>query len=97
LAAPSIAGAATQSDISSPITLSGRTLSLARLIVKKEADFVGFSVDHFENKYDVTVVLLERNGQANLHPHNDLTLAPGDNIAVFAEPSTLSRINRANH
>jgi Trk K+ transport system NAD-binding subunit len=97
LAAPSIAGAATQSDISSPIALSGRTLSLARLIVKKDADFVGFTIDTFENKYDVTVVLLERNGKADLHPHNDLNLNPGDNIALFAEPSTLSRINRANH
>ncbi len=97
LAAPSIAGAATQSDISSPLTLSGRTLSLARLVVKSGASFVGYTIDKFENTFDVTVVLLERNGQADLHPHNDLTLAPSDNIALFAEPSTLSRITRANH
>lgn len=96
LAAPSIAGAATQSDISSPITLSGRTLSLARLVIKKEADFAGYSIDRFENSYDVTVVLLERDGKADLHPHNNITLVAGDNLALFAEPSTLSRINRAN-
>jgi len=97
LAAPSIAGAATQSDISSPIALSGRTLSLARLVVKKDAPFAGFTIDKFENTYDVTVVLLERNGKADLHPHNALNLAIGDNLAIFAEPSTLSRITRANH
>jgi Trk K+ transport system NAD-binding subunit len=96
LAAPSIAGAATQSDVSSPIALSGRTLSLARFVIKKSAPIANITIEEFENKYDVTVVLLERNGKADLHPHNNIRIIPGDNLAVFAEPSTLNRITRVN-
>ncbi len=96
LAAPSIAGAATQSDASSPITLSGRTLSLARLVVKKGSSLTGMTIEEFENTFDATVVLLERDGLADLHPHNDIDLIAGDNVAVFAEPDTLNTITRAN-
>ena len=96
LAAPSIAGAATQSDVSSPISLSGRALSLARFVIKKGSPLAGLTVEQFENKFDATVVLVERNGKADLHPHNDIALAAGDNIGVFAEPSTLNRIGRSN-
>ncbi len=97
LAAPAIAGAATQSDVSSPISLSGRTLSLARLVVSQGSPFIGMTIEVFENKFDVTVVLLERKHQADLHPHNDIVLAANDNIAIFAEPKTLVGLTRMNH
>lgn len=96
LAAPSIAGAATRSDVSSPIALSGRTLSLARFVVGKSSSLDGMNIEEFENTFDATIVLLERNGLADLHPRNDVVMASGDNIAVFAEPATLSRITRNN-
>ena len=96
LAAPSIAGAATLSDVSSPIALSGRTLSLARFTIKKSTPFANLTIEEFENKYDVTIVLLERGGQADLHPHNHIRLSAGDNLAIFAEPATLNKISRAN-
>ncbi|MBM4424273.1 MAG: TrkA family potassium uptake protein [Chloroflexi bacterium] len=96
LAAPAIAGAATQSDSSSPITLSGRTLTLARFVVKKNSSLAGMKIEEFENTFDATVVLLERDGLADLHPHNNVDLKPGDNIAVFAEPDTQSKIMRAS-
>jgi voltage-gated potassium channel len=96
LAAPSIAGLATQSDISSPIALAGRTLSLARIVVNARSQLAGLTVDRFENIYDLTVVLLEHQGQAVLHPDNQLKLNVGDMVAIFAEPSTLNRIARAN-
>ena len=96
LAAPAIAGAANESDVSSPITLAGRTLSLARFLVKEHSALAGQTVDQIENQFDVTVVLLERGGQADLHPRNDLALIAGDNVAVFAEPRALNKISRAN-
>ena len=96
LAAPSIAGAATQSDVSSPISLSGRALSLARFVVKKGSPLAGLTIEQFENKFDATVVLVERGGKADLHPRNDIALVAGDNLGVFAEPSTLNRIGRSN-
>lgn len=97
LAAPAIAGAATQSDVSSPISLSGRTLSLARLVVSQHSPFIGMSIEVFENRFDVTVVLLERNHQADLHPHNNIILNASDNLAIFAEPKTLVGLTRLNH
>jgi voltage-gated potassium channel len=96
LAAPAIAGAATQSDVSSPIALCGRTLSLARVVIGQSSKLAGMTIEAFENKFDVTVVLLERNRKADLHPHNDITLLPDDNVALFAEPKTLSNITRQN-
>jgi voltage-gated potassium channel len=96
LAAPAIAGAATQSDVSSPIAISGRTLSLARVLLGESSKIAGMTIEQFENKFDVTVVLLERGHKADLHPHNDITLLAGDNIALFAEPKTLMAISRQN-
>jgi len=96
LAAPAIAGAATQSDVTSPISLSGRTVSLARLIIKKGSSLAGLTIEQMENKFDATVVLLERGGKADLHPHNSIGLLAGDNLAIFAEPATLNKITRAN-
>lgn len=96
LAAPAIAGVATESDVSSPITLSGRTLSLARFAIGKNSSICGTTVDQFENSFDATIVLLERNGKPDLHPANTIELAHGDTISVFAEPRTLNQIARAN-
>lgn len=93
LAAPAIAGAATQSDVTSPLALAGRTLSLARFNIGKLA---GKTIEDVENQFDCTVVLLEHAGKTDLHPHNDLTLAVGDQLAIFAEPPTLNKIARAN-
>jgi Trk K+ transport system NAD-binding subunit len=93
LAAPAIAGAATQSDVTSPIALAGRTLSLARFNVNALA---GKTIEAIENEFDCTIVLLERHSKSDLHPHNDLTLAAGDQIAIFAEPPTLNKLSRAN-
>ncbi len=96
LAAPAIAGLANESDVSSPISIAGRALSLARIAITAKSALAGLTIDQFENQFDATVVLLERNGQSLLHPHNDTVLAPGDGLAIFAEPKTLVKITRAN-
>jgi len=96
LAAPAIAGVANESDVSSPISLAGRTLSLARFVIKKRSTLIGMTIDQIENTFDATIVLLERGKQANLHPHNDLALAEGDHFAIFGEPKALNKISRAN-
>ncbi len=96
LAAPAIAGAAAQSDVTSPITLSGRPLSLARFSIKSNSSLIGQTIEKVEDNFDCTIVLLERKGQADLHPKNHETLAAGDQIAVFAEPQTLNKLSRAN-
>ena len=96
LAAPAIAGAAAQSDVTSPITLSGRPLSLARFSIKANSSLVGQTIEQVEDRLDCTIVLLERKGHADLHPKNHMTLAADDQVAVFAEPGTLNKLSRAN-
>jgi Trk K+ transport system NAD-binding subunit len=96
LAAPAIAGAANESDVSSPISLAGRTLSLARFVIKKHSTLIGMTIDQVENNFDATIVLLERGKQADLHPHNDLALVEGDHFAIFGEPKALNKISKAN-
>ena len=96
LAAPAIAGAANESDVSSPISLAGRALSLARFVIKKNSTLIGMTVDQVENAFDGTIVLLERGKQVDLHPHNDLALVEGDHFAIFGEPKALNKISRAN-
>jgi Trk K+ transport system NAD-binding subunit len=97
LAAPAFAGAATQADISRPITLEGRVLSMGRFVIKPRSGLNGRTVGQLEHEFDVSVVLHRREADADLHPQPDIALQTGDSLAIFADPQTLARIAKINH
>ncbi|MCL5999187.1 MAG: TrkA family potassium uptake protein [Chloroflexi bacterium] len=97
MAAPVFAAAAAQVDITRPITVEGHALSLARMEVPARSSLVGMTVSELEGKFDVSVVLLRRNNQSDLHPSADRTLAARDMIAVLGEPARIEQLMSAGH
>jgi Trk K+ transport system NAD-binding subunit len=96
LAAPAFAGAATQADLSRPITLEGRVLSMGRFVVRPRSALNGKTVGQFEHEFDASIVLHRRGAEADLHPQPDTSLETGDSLAIFADPHTLAQIARLN-
>jgi Trk K+ transport system NAD-binding subunit len=96
LAAPAFAGAATEADISRPITLEGRVLSMGRLVVRPQSRLSGKTVGQFEQEFDASIVLHRRGQAADLHPPPETDLQPGDSLAIFADPGTLAQVARMN-
>jgi Trk K+ transport system NAD-binding subunit len=94
MAAPAFAAAATQMDITRPITVEGHALSLARMSVPTHSALIGMSMSAVERDFDVSVVLLRRAGQSDLHPAAESTLAAGDVIAVLGAPTRIEQLAR---
>jgi len=96
LAAPAFAAAAADLDIAEAMTVNGRVLNLGHLTLSAKSKLAGMSVGHVEDDHDLSIVLLRRGKQADLHPNHDALLLVGDVITVFAEAATIHRLNRLN-
>ena len=96
MAAPAFAAAAAGTDITNPITVEGQPLSLARLGVDSDSSLKGKTVGETEQDYGVSVVLLKRDGEQDLHPAFDRQLAPGDILAVLGAPEHINQIVHDN-
>jgi len=97
LAAPTFAAAATGMDIARPITIEGQPFSLSSLTIGRGSRLDGLSVGAVERDYDVSVVLLRRDGHSDYHPAAERALAAGDVVAVLGGPESIGRIARANN
>jgi len=96
MAAPAFAAAAAGADITRPITVEGESLSLARLTVCAPSPFNGQSVAEVESKYDLSIVLLKRASEPDLHPTGDRRLASGDILAVLGSPASINLLVHDN-
>ncbi len=96
LAAPTFAAAATGMDIARPITIEGQPFSLCSLAVGRGSRLDGLSVGAVERDYDVSVVLLRRNGASDYHPAAENILAQDDVVAVLGGPERLTQLTAAN-
>ncbi len=96
LAAPAFAAAAIEADIIPPVTLAGHVLSLGRFTIKPKSKLRTMPIGKLEHDFDVSVVLLERNGDIDLHPADEVELMTGDQVAIFAERPILNKIAQAN-
>jgi Trk K+ transport system NAD-binding subunit len=96
LAAPTFAAAAAQLDVVQSVTLNNRVLNLSRLILSQTSPLVGKRVTHVEHDLDLSIVLLKRGKEVDLHPDPTRTLQPNDEITVFADTQTLHRLNQMN-
>ena len=96
MAAPVFAATAAGMDISQPITVEGKSLSLARLNVAPQSKLAALSVNQVEQKYDVSVVLLRHDSQSDMHPAGDVRLAANDVLAVLAGAEQINRLAQDN-
>ncbi|HIE57820.1 MAG TPA: hypothetical protein EYP88_06285 [Anaerolineales bacterium] len=79
-----------------PINVEGVELSFASMTVTSNSSVVGKSIDHIEQKYQISVVLLKSDGtQRNYHPAASRTIAANDTLAVLGEASHISVLAQA--
>lgn len=96
MAAPAFAAAAAGVEITRPIAVDGQPLSLARLTVHATAPLSQMTVADVEKLYDVSLVLLRRDGQADFHPLGTRRLETGDLLVVLAGPQQLNSLIQEN-
>jgi len=95
MAAPVFAAAAAGAEITGPITVEGQALSLARLEVEAHSPLVDATVADIEARFDVSVVLIRRAGESDLHPAPDRVLCADDVLAVLGGPAEVAKLTRA--
>ncbi|HCK65540.1 MAG TPA: hypothetical protein DHW49_04685 [Anaerolineae bacterium] len=98
MAAPVFAAAAAGVDVTNPISVEGRLLSLARLTLTKESPLINKTVDYVENNYKVNVVLFKREDETQMPPKDNVKLNVGDVIAIIGGPEELNIVlhNKTN-
>ncbi len=96
MAAPAFASAAADVEITRPITIEGRSLSLARCKIAEHNSLIGLSVGEIEEHYNVSCVLLRRDNDMDMHPSPDKHLDAGDTIAVLGGIKELSTLINDN-
>lgn len=96
MAAPIFAATAAGMDITPPITVEGQVLSLARLTISPRSKLVDRCVSEVEQAYNLSIVLLRRAGEQDLHPAGDKRLQRGDTCAVLGGPDEINVLAQAN-
>jgi len=97
MAAPVFAAAAAGADVTNPISIEGRQLSLARMTIREGSDLADKTIGYIEDNYHITVILLRHDNQSEMHPKDTSSLQAGDTIAVFGGPEQLSQFMQDNH
>jgi Trk K+ transport system NAD-binding subunit len=69
---------------------------MSQLILTPKSTLLGKTVGQVEQLYDVSVVLLVRGREADLHPNHTIALKAGDRITIFADVNTLHQLNHLN-
>jgi Trk K+ transport system NAD-binding subunit len=96
LAAPAFAAAASGLEVPQTITLNGRVLNMNQITLAAQSPLIGKTVSQVEHQFDLSIVLLRRGKEADLHPNNDSKLRAADQITVFADVATLHRLHQLN-
>jgi len=96
LAAPVFAAAAAGADVTNPISVEGQQLSLARLTVRPDAEFVGKPVGYVEDNYHLSMVLVRHDHETTMHPSDSKLLCAGDVLAVLGGPEELNNLMHDN-
>ncbi len=96
MAAPVFAAAAAGADVTSPISIEGQQLSLARITVADSSKLVTKTVGFVEDNYDISIILLRRGAESDMHPTDTHALYAGDILAVLGGPEQLSKLVQDN-
>jgi len=85
LAAPAFVGAATKTEIMQTLPVADRLLHLCRIEVQAGARLDGATVERLEQELDVSVVMLQSQGEVDVTPTSERELGAGDVIHVISE------------
>ena len=96
MAAPVFAPAAAGADVTNPISVEGQLLGLARLCVSASSRIANKTVGYVEDTYHLSVVLLRRDHQSEMHPTDASEIHIGDTLAVLGGPKQLSKLVHDN-
>jgi Trk K+ transport system NAD-binding subunit len=96
MAAPAFAAAAANVDMTRPIVVEGESMSLARLKLTAQSALAGRSIGDIEKQYNLSVVLLRRNQESDLHPAAETELMAGDALAVLGGINEISLLAQDN-
>lgn len=96
ISAPAFAAASAGIEITRPITVEGEALSLAKLTIKKNSNLTQMTVARVERDYDVSVVLLRRGTEADMHPTGIRVLQAQDIVAILGSPDKISLVVNDN-
>ncbi|RPI33309.1 MAG: hypothetical protein EHM70_06405 [Chloroflexota bacterium] len=96
MAAPAFAAIAAGTDMTSPITVDGQAMSLARMTVDLYSLLPGMTVGDVEGKYNLSVVLVRDKNGADQHPAAARKINAGDVLAVFGGPVEIGVLTRDN-
>ncbi len=83
MAAPAFAAAASGVDMTRPITVEGQSMSLAHMKIDPESRLIGQRINDIEQKYDLSVVFMRRNGSSDFHPPAECCLSPHDILVLL--------------
>lgn len=96
MAAPVFAAAAAGADVTSPISVEGQLLGLARVTITPHSIFADKTVGYIEDNYHLNIVLVRHDHQSEMHPTDSQLIHAGDTLAVLGGPSQLARFVHAN-
>jgi Trk K+ transport system NAD-binding subunit len=92
MAAPVFAAAAAGADVSSPISIEGQQLSLARMTISPSSKLANKTVGYVEDNYHLNIILLRHAHQSEMHPTDTRPLHEGDTLAVLGGPEQLKQL-----
>ena len=96
MAAPMFAAAASDVDITPPITIEGEAHILARMVVTARSKLSRLTVQGLEEKFKVSVVLLCQHGQTEFHPAGTHCIETGQTLAIFGRPDQINKLLHDN-
>lgn len=92
LAAPAFAAAATDSEITRPISIEGESLSLARITISPGCELEGKTIGQIEDGYVVSVILVRHDGKSEFHPTDSHPVETDNMVAVLGRPDRLHQL-----
>jgi len=96
MAAPAFVSAAVGVDMTRPITVEGESLSLAHFKIWPGSPLGHLTVGDLEVQYEVSLVLIRRDGESDYHPASDRPLSYGDVLAILGGPHQINAVIHEN-
>jgi voltage-gated potassium channel len=96
LAAPALAAAATQTQITHSFYIDDELLNVSEIRVQPSSRLVGRSLAELEAELDFSIILYKGCEGIDLHPDPQIRLHGGDRIVVFASLDVLNRLSQLN-
>jgi voltage-gated potassium channel len=97
MAAPAFAAAASGVDITRPITVEGKPMSLAHLKISNGSQFISRTISEVEQHYNLSVVFIRRDSKSDFHPPADCCISEKDELAILGGPDEIRLFVGDNH